>query len=181
MGELPPLVARATELAERMRFTRSCIPEVGRLLHVLASERGRGRVAEIGAGCGVGTAWIAAGLPPEVPLFTAELDSERAAAVRELFAGDPDVHVLEGDWAAVLEPEAPFDLLFLDSAAAKQQPERVLALLAPRGTTVLDDLTPGRPVDGDPIREFWLRRPELAATELLTTPASAAIVAVRAF
>jgi hypothetical protein len=50
---------------------------------------------------------------------------------------------------------------------------------------VIDDLTPeslwpkewrGRP---DPPREFWLNHPELLATELLTTPDSAAILAVR--
>ena len=42
-----------------------------------------------------------------------------------------------------------------------------------------DDLTPGRPVDGDSEREFLLRDPRLAGVELLTTPSTAAIVAVR--
>ena len=41
------------------------------------------------------------------------------------------------------------------------------------------DKTPGAPVDGDPVREFLLRDPRLAAVELLTTPQAAAIVAVR--
>lgn len=44
---------------------------------------------------------------------------------------------------------------------------------------VKDDLTPGRSVDSDPVRECLLGDPRLAAVELLTTPASAAIVAVR--
>ncbi len=51
-------------------------------------------------------------------------------------------------------------------------------MLTPGGVAVLDDLTPGRP-GADPVREFWLGHPDLAATELLTTPTSAAILAVR--
>jgi hypothetical protein len=43
---------------------------------------------------------------------------------------------------------------------------------------VLDDLTPGF-AGPDPVREFWLSRPDLAVTEVLTTPESAAILAVR--
>jgi hypothetical protein len=42
----------------------------------------------------------------------------------------------------------------------------------------MDDLTPGR-AGPDPVREFWLRRPELAALELAVSPAMAVIVAVR--
>jgi hypothetical protein len=42
---------------------------------------------------------------------------------------------------------------------------------------VLDDLTPARA--GDPVREAWLGRPELAAAEILTAPGAAAILAVR--
>jgi predicted O-methyltransferase YrrM len=175
----PPLVERALALAERLRFDRSSIPEVGRLLHVLAAERGRGRVAEIGSGCGVGAAWIVSGLDPSVPFFTVETDDDRAAAVRELFREDPNVTVLHGDWKEMLAAEAPFDLLFLDGGGqAAKSDEAVLGLLAPRGTVVIDDLTPGRP-GPDSVRELWLGHPRLASTELLTTPTTAAIVAVR--
>jgi hypothetical protein len=38
-------------------------------------------------------------------------------------------------------------------------------------------MTPGRPVDGDEIREFLLRDPRLAATEFLVSPEMAVIVA----
>ena len=40
-------------------------------------------------------------------------------------------------------------------------------MLTPGGVAVLDDLTPGPP-GPDPVREFWLGHPDLAATELLT-------------
>ena len=57
--------------------------------------------------------------------------------------------------------------------------EAILELVKPGALLVKDDLTPGRPADGDPVREFLLRDPRLAAAEVLTTPSTAAIVAVR--
>jgi hypothetical protein len=44
---------------------------------------------------------------------------------------------------------------------------------------VKDDLTPGRSVAGDGVREFLLLDPRLAAAEILATPQTAVIVAVR--
>ena len=178
---LPPLVENALALTERVGFERSCRPEVGRLLHVLAASRGRGRVAEIGTGTGVGAAWIVSALTPQTPFFTAELDQARVAAARKLFATDENVHVLEGDWRELLPPEAPFDLVFFDAAKQlrpQEDGELVVGLLAPGGIAVLDDLTPGY-AGPDPVRAFWLDHPDLAATEVLTAPESAAILAVR--
>jgi predicted O-methyltransferase YrrM len=154
---------------------------VGLVLQLLAAQRGRARVGEIGTGVGVGTAWLASGLPPGVSLVTVELDERRAAVATDLFAHDPDVRVVRGDWHEVMPPEAPFDLLFYDGGG-KQHPERdgeqVVSLLAPGGTIVMDDLTPGRP-GPDPVREFWLGHPRLVAAELAVTPRMAVIVAVR--
>jgi predicted O-methyltransferase YrrM len=178
---VPPLVEKALALTERLGFERSCLPEVGRLLHVLAGCRGRERVAEIGTGTAVGAAWIVSALPPQTPFFTTEIDPERADAARALFAEDENVHVLEGDWRELLPPEAPFDLLFYDATKQlrpREDGELAAGLLAPGGIAVLDDLTPGF-AGPDPVREFWLGRPDLAATEVLTTPETAAILAVR--
>ena len=175
---LPPLVQRALALAERSGFEKSCSHEAGRLLQVLAGQRGRTRVAEIGTGCGVGSAWILSALPPETPFLTVELDPERAAASAELLADDEHARVLQGDWVDVLPAEAPFDLLFADGGgqATKTNPA-LIDLLAPGGTLVLDNLTPGRP-GPDSVRELWLRHPRLAAIELRLSSHEAAIVAV---
>jgi predicted O-methyltransferase YrrM len=174
----PPLVSRALALERRFGFGRSSIPEMGRLLHVLAAQRGRARVGEIGTGCGVGAAWIVSALAPQVTFVTVELDERLAAASAELFVQDENVRVLQGDWHELMPGQAPFDLLFYDGGG-KQHPEpdgeQVIGLLAPGGTVVLDDLTSGRP-GPDPVREFWLEHPRLAAVELLTTPKTAAIV-----
>jgi predicted O-methyltransferase YrrM len=177
----PPLVGRALELERALGFTHSSIPEVGRLLHLLAAQRGRTRVGELGTGCAVGAAWIVSALPPTVPFVTVELDETLARASAELFADDENVRVLHGDWHELMPPEAPFDLLFYDGGG-KQQPEldgeQVVGLLAPGATIVMDDLTPGRP-GHDVVREFWLNHAEIAALELLTTPATSVIVGTR--
>ena len=170
----PPLVERALALAERAGFVKSCSPETGRLLQVLAGQRGRTRVAEIGTGCGVGSAWILSALDPEVAFVTVELDEQRATEAAELFAGDDNATVLQGDWQEVLAGEAPFDLLFADGGRSKYD-EELLGLLAPGGTLFLDDLTPGY-AEPDPVRELWLDHPRLIAAELQLSPREAAIV-----
>ena len=171
---LPPLVERALALSERAGFTRSCSPETGRLLQVLAGQRGRTRVAEIGTGCGVGSAWILSALDPAIPFVTVELDAERAAAATELFAADENATVLEGDWRELLPGAAPFDLLFADGGKAKADGE-IIGLLAPGGTLFLDDLTPGYE-EHDPIRELWLHHPRVLAVELQISQREAVIV-----
>jgi hypothetical protein len=57
--------------------------------------------------------------------------------------------------------------------------DAILALAEPGGLLVKDDMTPGRPIEGDEIREFLLRDPRLAATEFLVAPETAVIVAAK--
>ena len=171
---LPPLVERALALSERVGFTKSCSPETGRLLQVLAGQRGRTRVAEIGTGCAVGSAWILSALAPEVPFVTVELDQQRAAAAAELLAGDENARVLLGDWRELLPAEGPFDLLFADGGKAKADAD-VLGLLATGGTLLLDDLTPGY-AEHDPVRRLWLDHPRVAAAEIQVSSREAVIV-----
>ncbi|HEY8104276.1 MAG TPA: class I SAM-dependent methyltransferase [Gaiellaceae bacterium] len=170
----PPLVERALALAERTGFQRSCSAETGRLLQVLAGQRGHERVAEIGTGCGVGSAWIVSALDPDVAFLTVELDEQRAADAAELLAEDESATVLLGDWREVLLAEAPFDFLFADGGKAKYE-EELVGLLAPGGMLVLDDLTPGY-ADPDPLRELWLQHRRLVAVELQVSPREAVIV-----
>lgn len=175
---LPPLVARAQALASKLGFEKSCTDEDGALLHVLAARRGLTRASEIGTGTGVGAAWIVSALRPGTSFVTVELDPLLAAAAARLFAGDPDVTVLQGDWREVLPAEAPFDLLFVDGPPAKDEPDAVLGLLAPGGTIVMDDST-WDSNEPDPRRDSWLGHPELTAVEVWTAPGRRAILATR--
>lgn len=174
----PPLVARAHEVAAGLRFEKSCTDEDGTLLHVLAGRRGIARAGEIGTGAGVGAAWIASALRPGTPFVTAEVDERLAAAAADLFADDPDVRVLHGDWHDVLVSAAPFDFLFADGGKAKDDHDAVLGLLAPGGTLVMDDFT-WDPSEPDARRDSWLAHPEVMAVEVWTAPGRRAIVAVR--
>ena len=180
---LPPLVQQAQALAAQLQFPHSSTVEVGRPLHLLVRHIQRGVIGEIGTGCGVGAAWIVSALAPQSTFVTVELDPARAGAGRTFFTVFPNVHVLEGDWHALLA-YAPFELLFVDGGSAKQyEPDVVLAALAPGGLVVLDDLTPeehwpaawhGRP---DPVRTFCLNDERITATEIRVTATSAVILA----
>ncbi len=154
----------------------SSLPEVQRLLAVLAAGR---RCAEAGTAFGEGAAAMAA---TAASLVTVELDPGRAALAAERLRDLPNVELIVGDWREELPARGPFGLVFLDGGGFKQEPDALgplaVSLLAPGGLLVIDDLTPGR-VAHDPARTFLLQHPELAAAEILTTPATAAIVAAR--
>jgi predicted O-methyltransferase YrrM len=149
----------------------SSIPAVRALLRVLATGRD---VAELGTAYGEGAAAMA---ETARTVVTVEQDAERAAAARRRLAGLDNVKALEGDAYELLRGRGPFGLVFADGGVYDW--EAIMLLLATGGVLVKDDLVPGRPVDGDPVREFLLRDPRLAAAEILTTPTAAAIVAVR--
>ena len=150
----------------------SSIPAIQALLRALAVGRD---VAELGTAFGEGAAAMA---ETARSVVTVEVDPDRAAAARERLAGLPNVEALEGDAYELLRGRGPFGLVFADEGAYDW--EAIMALLAPGGILVKDDLTPGRPVEGDPVREFLLRDRRLRAAEVLTTATTAAIVAVRA-
>ena len=137
------------------------------LLRVLAAGR---RVAELGTAFGEGAAALA---ETAESVVTVERDPHRAAAARERLAGIANVEALEGDAYELLRGRGPFGLVFPDGGVYDW--EQILALVEPGGFVVKDDLTPGRAVDGDPVREFLLRDPRLAAVEILTAPGAAAI------
>lgn len=147
------------------------IPAVQSLLRVLASGRD---CAELGTAFGDGAAAMA---QTARSVVTVEFDAERAAIARERLALHPNVEALEGDCYELLRGRGPFGLVFADGGRPFDW-DAIIGLLAQGGLIVKDDLTPGRPIDGDDVREALLRDPRLAAAEVLTTPESAAIVAV---
>ncbi len=181
---VPPRVVAAERVAAQAGFKKSCIPEVGRLLSLAATAKPHGVIAESGTGSGVGTAWLHSGLGAGARLVTVERDGELARRAADVFADDDRVTVLTGDWR-LLEQHAPFDVFFCDGGGKHDDPEQVVELLAPGGLLILDDFTPSShwpPRFGyevDELRLFYLTHPALEATEVLTTPASSAVVAAR--
>jgi predicted O-methyltransferase YrrM len=187
MSDLPPLVSAAVALAASAGFDNSCAPEQGRLLSLLAHGRSGGRIGETGTGCGVGLAWMAEATGPGTSLVSVEIDEGRAAAAADLFAAQPHVRVLQGDWTRLAE-HGPFDLLVLDGGGKGKDPSADSPLdptagwLAMGGLVVLDDFIPaGQPgsAEHDGARRHWLGHPALKATELRLSPTLATIVGLR--
>jgi predicted O-methyltransferase YrrM len=186
--DVPPRVAAAVEAGRSLGFDKSCRPAHGKLLAVLAGGVGGGRIGETGSGCGVGLAWLASGAAADCEIVSVELDPERAAITRQIFADDPRVSVLADDWRA-LEAHAPFDLLILDGGGqgkrAGEAPIDPDQWLAPGGLLVMDDFTPSLhwpPMhDGkiDAARLLWLEHASLLTTEIRTEPDCATLIAMR--
>jgi len=191
--ETPPLVQEAHVICNHLAFTRSCLPEVGRFLGVLTAHIHNGMIGEIGMGCGVATAWMASFLATDTQLVSVEVDAAQAAAVASLFHNHPNVHVVHADWQEILT-RGPFDLLFVDGGPLKaplggilprENIERVIAAVRIGGFVLLDDfglaamMAEEQRHQRDPVREFWLNDPRFTATEVMTTPSTAAILATR--
>lgn len=180
MQELPPLVLRAQAAAAEVGMPLSrqgtggsgCLPGVGRFLAVLAAGCVGGTIGELGTGVGVGAAWMAGAMPTDCRLITVELDVRRAAAAREVFAGDARVEVVCGDAFAVLSGRGPYDLLFVDGGPA--DPASLVGLVRVGGRVVMDDVTPVEllPADSpyrtdDPKRRFFFGDGRLVSTEVV--------------
>jgi predicted O-methyltransferase YrrM len=176
--DFPPRVWQAVEESRHRDFPLACIPEVGRLLRFCAALSGVERICELGTAYGVGAAWIEAGMAPGATLLTVELDPERAQAARDMFADNPAVEVLAGDWSLALE-RGPFDMLFSDGGPkrAPGDPEKLLPLIRIGALLVLDDFTPG--VLEDRPREVWVDNPSYDAIEVQLTADASAILARR--
>jgi predicted O-methyltransferase YrrM len=178
MDELPPLVQQAYAAARRVGFPLTaaestgtgcaCLPAAGRFLAMLAASCTR--IGELGTGTGIGTAWMASAMPAECTLVTAEIDEQRAAAAREVFADDPRVTVVTGDSFSAISLGGPYDLLFSDGGGGL---ETLVDLLTIGGRVVMDDVTPlellaeDSPfLATDPKRAFFAD-PRLVSTEVV--------------
>lgn len=179
--DLPPIVSQTLDLSRRRGFITSTRNETGRLLATLAATR-RGTLAELGTGCGVGSAWLHSGAPADANIVTAELDPDLARDVQQIFANAGNVDVISGDWSA-LEALAPFSLLFVDVREVMADMDHLAGLLEPGGIAVLDDFVPSETwppiVDGkiDLIREAWLTDSRFAAVEMLIDASASVIIA----
>ena len=201
--ELPEIVQKANALAKELNFplmpegrpagyqgpASACIPQVGRLLQVLASGKPDRRIGEQGTGAGVGTAWLASGLRGDAKLISVEIDPTRARAAAKLFAEYPNVEIRTGDWHSMMSPNEPYDLLFMDAMPrgdlVPEKWDSVIELVKIGGQMVMDDLTPVEqwPPEWDDIvdakREFAFANSRVVGTEVRTTPITSALIVTR--
>jgi predicted O-methyltransferase YrrM len=176
-ANVPALVERAMATASATGFplTRNqagtglpsaSLPGTGRFLAVLAASCRGGKVAELGTGVGIGSAWLASAMPADCTLITIEIDPARAAAAAGVLAEDARVQVLTGDWESLLPPLAPFDLIFADSGIRDQQQfGNLVSMLRQGAHIVMDDVTPALALPQDsPLRDHDPKR-DLFATD----------------
>ena len=181
--DVPPLVARALDLSRKEGFITATRTETGRLLAALAASR-TGTLAELGTGCGVGSAWLDSGITGDARVVTAELDPALAEKVQELFVEAQRIEVTSGDWST-LERYAPFSLLFVDVRDVKRSVDVVADLMGTGGMVVLDDFTPCQtwpPVYAgrvDVVRKQWLADDRFTAVEVMVAEDASVVIATR--
>jgi predicted O-methyltransferase YrrM len=184
-ADLPELVRQAQRLAEQTGFalTRAqagparpsaCLPGVGQFLAMLAAGCTDGVIAELGTGVGVGTAWLASGLPPGGTLITIEVNEDRAALARQLFADDHRVEVITGDALTAVAGRGPFNLIFADYGIRSDEAfDQAISLLRVGGQIVMDDVTPvlalvvASPLQAHHHKRHFFASRRLASTEVV--------------
>jgi predicted O-methyltransferase YrrM len=123
---------------------------------------------------------------PAIRFLSYEYVPDRARAAMEIFRNDPNVEVICGDAAELLE-RGPFDLLVHDGGPGSgKTPGSVVAdptvVLRAGGTMTIDDYTPTTswpPMLNDTIdtsRTHWLSHPDLRSTEIQVAPDLAVVV-----
>jgi predicted O-methyltransferase YrrM len=115
------------------------------MLRALAASKPGGRVLELGTGTGLSAAWLLAGMDAAATLDTIDVDPAVAAVARRHLGRDPRVQFHVGDAIEFLRARAAerFDLVFADAMPGKFVGlDAALAVLAPGGVYVIDDLLP---------------------------------------
>lgn len=143
--DIPPLVAKCQAIAEHNNFRWSSEPRTGALLRALAASKPGGRFLEVGAGVGVGAAWLLAGMDADSTLVTIELREQVARVCGLLLSDDERAEVVTADateWLTAYDGP-PFDLVFVDTTVTKFETRDLLLRHMSNGALlVADDLLP---------------------------------------
>jgi predicted O-methyltransferase YrrM len=142
---LPPRLKAIEAEAAALGFAMACEHRTGALLRTLAATKPGGRLLELGTGTGASTAWLLDGMDAEAKLLTVDSNAGASAAAQRVLGGDRRVTFHVGEGGALLDALVGqrFDLIFADAWPGKfEYLDAALALLAPGGLYVVDDLLP---------------------------------------
>lgn len=117
----------------------------GALLRLLAAIKPGGRLLELGTGTGLATACLRAGMDAGAALTSVDNDADVQAVARAVLGEDPRVTFVVADGMDHVRAQRPgsFDLIFADAWPGKYDGlDETLALLAPGGLYVVDDMLP---------------------------------------
>ncbi|MEU3794440.1 O-methyltransferase [Streptomyces fructofermentans] len=174
--QVPSTVDAAYARAQHIGFAKSCCPEVGAMMSVLAAAvPAGGRILELGTGVGVGLAWIIHGLRnrTDVEVVSIEIDPKKSALASSVRWPD-GVTLVVGDAKEALPTLGRYDLIFLDVPGELKASllDGAITALNPGGQLLIDDMNPywgkgpiRRPLNGgDP--ERLLEDPRVACALL---------------
>ena len=141
---LPPAYARLVERSESIGFGMNSDVLTGSLLRTLAAAKPGGSFLELGTGCGVGTSWILDGMDAASTLTTVDTDEGTQRIASDELGRDCRVTFVVQDGSQFLADERRrFDLIYADAWPGKYSDlDRALALVAPGGIYVVDDMLP---------------------------------------
>ncbi len=131
--------------SQAMGFDMPSDARTGGLLRMLAASKPGGRLLELGTGTGLATARLLDGMDKAARLVSIDNDAAVQAPAREVLGADPRVRFVIGDGLDYIggQPPGSCDLIFADAMPGKYEGlEAALALLAPGGLYIGDDMLP---------------------------------------
>ncbi len=165
-----PIVAASA----RLGFSMNADTQAASLLRTLAATKPGGRFLELGTGTGLSTAWILAGMDDQATLVSVDNDADCLAIASDVLGNDErlQLNCQDGtDW--VMTNTGPFDFIFADTWAGKYTDlDAVLAMLAPGGLYIIDDMLPqpnwpeGHSEKADRLIDELTQRTDLLLTRL---------------
>jgi predicted O-methyltransferase YrrM len=147
----PPILTAIQQATRDQGFDMASEPLTGSLLRTLAASKPGGRLLEMGTGTGLATAWLLDGMDSRAHLTSVDNDPAVQAVAQAHLGGDARVHFVlqDGDeflhasLASTTAGRPLYDLIFADTWPGKYRLlEEILALLAPGGLYLIDDMLP---------------------------------------
>lgn len=141
----PPVLEAIFADTQELGFNMISDPQTGSLLRTIAASKPHGMLLELGTGTGFGTASILSGMDNHSCLESVESDAKVLAIAQRHLAHDVRVTFHNEDAAAFLKRphERMFDFIYADTWPGKfTHLAEALALLAPGGVYLIDDLLP---------------------------------------
>lgn len=144
-GALPEAWREIGTRTAALGFDMPSEPDTGAMLGLLAASKPGGNLLELGTGTGLATVCLAAGMSADATLLSVDTDEHVQAVARQALARDLRVRFVIADGLDFVRSQAKgsFDLIFADAWPGKYDGlDETLALLAPGGLYVVDDMLP---------------------------------------
>lgn len=142
---LPPVLESIEAETKAIGFKMGSERTAGSLLRTLAASKPAAQFLELGTGTGISTSWLLDGMDADSFLTTVDNDAAGVEIARRRLGADRRVqfHVADGSEFLDSLQGKLYDLIFADTWPGKfRDLDLALALLAPGGFYVIDDLLP---------------------------------------